>query len=128
MNIRYDVATEKTMEEAIESLKDSLKGRGFGVLWEMDFKSTLAGKGLDLDAMVHVLEVCSPPKAKEVLEIDPAAGLFLPCKMAVYEKEGRVFYGLINPTTLVDSMENEQLSAIGREIESILKAAMEAAK
>ncbi len=128
MEIRYDVMTSKDMTKAIDALKEALKERDFGVLWEMDFKSTLEGKGLDLHARVHMLEVCNPLKAKEVLEIDPAAGLFLPCKMVVYEKKGEVYFGLISPTTLVETMGSEKLSAIGRDIEAVLHAAMKEAK
>ena len=46
MNINYKVKTEKTFPEALESIKASLSERGFGVLWELNFKEKLQEKGL----------------------------------------------------------------------------------
>jgi len=128
MNIQHKVKTEKSYEEALEALKKSLKERSFGVLWEMDFEETLKSKGLDFQGNFKVLEVCNPKQAKDILETNMEAGLFLPCKMAVYEDKGTVFLGLLRPTELMKAFDDGKLSEIASNIEKDLMAAMEDAK
>ncbi|MCI3028300.1 DUF302 domain-containing protein [Desemzia sp. C1] len=55
-------------------------------------------------------------------------GYFLPCKVAVYEKEDDVYIGLLNPTVLIESLKDDHLTMIAREVESTLKEVVDAAK
>ncbi|WP_422484592.1 DUF302 domain-containing protein [Gudongella sp. DL1XJH-153] len=128
MNIHYTVTTEKSFEEALNALKKSLKERSFGVLWELDFEETLKGKGLDFEGNMKILEVCNPKQAKEILEINMESGIFLPCKMAVYEDKGSVIIGLIKPSELMNVFDDSKLSEIALTIEEGLMAAMDQAK
>lgn len=128
MNMLYEVKTEKSFEVAREDLKKSLGARSFGVLWEMNFKDKLHEKGLEFEDDFQVMEVCNPPKAKKVLDKYREAGYMLPCKMAVYTKEGQVFMGMMKPTALIGVMEKEDLSDVAEEVEAILKEALNEAR
>lgn len=55
-------------------------------------------------------------------------GYFLPCKVAVYEKEDDVYIGLLNPTVLIELLKDDHLIMIAREVESTLKEVVDAAK
>ena len=125
MDINYKIKTEKGYAEALEALKSNLKERSFGILWELDFEETLKSKGVDFEGNIKVLEVCNPKRAKEILDINMSAGLFLPCKMAVYEDKGEVFIGLAKPNALMEVFEDDKLSEIAASIENELIAAME---
>ena len=127
MSMTYEVRTDKAFEKAVEDLKTALGERGFGVLWEMNFKDKLTEKGLDFSKNFKVMEVCNPPKAKVVLDHHLEAGYMLPCKMVIFEKEDGVRLGMIKPTKLQDIMEGIDLWEVAQEVEDILKAAMEAA-
>jgi uncharacterized protein (DUF302 family) len=85
----YTVISGKTIEGAIKSLEDSLKEEKFGVLWMFDIKEKLQEKGLDFSKEFKVLEVCNPVEAQRILSENEMAGYFLPCKMVVYEYEGK---------------------------------------
>lgn len=127
MDIIYEKATKQNFESAIKKLKESLATVGFGVLWEMNFKETLQAKGQDFDKNFVILEVCNPAKAKLVLDQMLEAGYMLPCKMAVYEKEGEVRIGMIKTQTLVGLMGNDDLIDVANEVGETLKAAIDAA-
>ena len=45
----YTVETSKSIDEAIESLQESLKEEKFGVLWTIDIKEKLQDKGLEFN-------------------------------------------------------------------------------
>ena len=124
MEIRYEKSTPKTFGEAIESIKNELKERKFGVLWELNFKEKLAEHNLNFPNNFKILEVCNPQKANEVLSKHIEAGYFLPCKMVVYEKDGNVFIGTVRPEMLIGMMGFEDLGDVAKEVEQILTEAL----
>ncbi len=129
MNMIYKKKTDKTFEEALESLKLNLSEVAFGVLWQLDFKDKLREKGLVFDDHFMILEVCNPIKAQHVLTEQIEMGFFLPCKVAVYESHGETFIGMPKPTALMaTAMEgNTALQAMAEEVELILKQAIDRA-
>lgn len=128
MNIKYEVKSEKSFDEAVESLKKSLSENKFGVLYELNFKDKLKEKGLEFDSNFKILEVCNPVQAQEVLNRNIEIGYFLPCKMVVYEKEGSVYIGMIKPTELIQIIgSEEEIIATAKDIENVLKKSIDAA-
>ncbi|WP_053218705.1 DUF302 domain-containing protein [Virgibacillus senegalensis] len=118
----YTVETNKSMEEAVESLEASLKYEQFGVLWQFDIKSKLQEKGLDFHQPYLVLEVCNPKEAQRVLTQNQMVGYFLPCKIVVYEDqdEGKVKIGLPRPTALIEMVNDNSLKEFAAGIEKRL--------
>lgn len=128
MDMNYQVTTDKSFTEAIESLKISLSNHNFGVLNELNFQDTLKAKGVDFDQEFHLLEVCNPHKAKEVLNQELEMGFFLPCKVAVYKKSGQTYIGMPLPTKLMGMVGNVALLEVAQEVEDVLVASIEEAK
>lgn len=112
----FTLSTEKSMEEAVNSLEASLKEEQFGVLWTFDIKDKLQEKGLEFDKEFKVLEVCNPKEAQRVLNENTMAGYFLPCKMVVYEDGGQTKIGMPRPTSLIAMLNDEKMKdfEIGR--------------
>lgn len=128
MKMNYEVKTDKSFEITVEDLKKNLSNNGFGVLWELNFKDKLKEKKLDFDKNFKVLEVCDPKQAKDILEKNIEAGYFLPCKMVVYEDNNSVFMGMTKPTSLIEMLDDNELSSIAKELEEKLISAMDGAK
>lgn len=113
----YTVEVDKSLDEAAAALEASLKNEKFGVLWSLNMKETLAGKGVELDGDYLILEVCNPHEAKKVLEKSPLVSYFLPCKIVVYKENGTTKVGLPRPTELIKLVEDEELQTIASDIE-----------
>ncbi|ORX23307.1 hypothetical protein BVF91_07185 [Thermoanaerobacterium sp. PSU-2] len=111
--------------EAVEKVKEALKGVGFGILVEIDMKDTIKKK-IGKDMMNYViLGACNPTYAYEVLNIDPEVGLLLPCNVIVYEKsDGSVVVSAIDPLKALPS-NDEKLSKIAEEVADKLKKAID---
>lgn len=126
MNIFYEKSTDKSLNEAIESLKGNLKENSFGVLWELNFKETLEGKGLDFENDFVVLEVCNPKQAKEVLEKNIHIGYVLPCKMVVRDDGDKRYIGMTSPEELIGLFDEPELDEVAKKVAEALKTAIEA--
>jgi len=124
----YTVATDKNIEEAIQSLEESLKEEKFGVLWKFDIKEKLQEKGLEFNKKFQVLEVCNPHEAQRVLNENEMAGYFLPCKIVVYEDTGQTKIGIPKPTALISLLNDEKMKQFAKDIEDRLITCIDKSK
>lgn len=128
MNILYDVVTVKSFDQAVADLKASLAAVSFGVLWELNLRDKLHEKGLEFADNIQILEVCNPKQAKRALETQIEVGAFLPCKIVVFEKDGKVHLGLPRPSALIGLIDNAGLTDVATEVEAALQSAIDNAK
>lgn len=122
--IKYELSTDKSFDEAVASITKILEEQKFGVLWKLNFKDKLKEKGIDFENNFMILEVCNPHKAKEVLTSHIDVGYFLPCKLAVYEEKGNVKIGMMNPETLIGMLGYEDLNNTAKEVQDIMVTAI----
>lgn len=116
----YTVTTDHNVEEAIQSLEESLKAEKFGVLWKFDIKEKFQQNGLDFEKEFKVLEVCNPQEAYRVLNENEMAGYFLPCKIVVYEDHEQTKIGLPKPSALISLLKDEKMQELAKDIEDRL--------
>jgi uncharacterized protein (DUF302 family) len=115
-----------TFNEAIQKVTELLKVEGFGVLTEIDIKSTLKQK-LDVDFHNYkILGACNPTFAYKALLAEDKIGTMLPCNVIVQEKvEGKVEVSVVNPPASMKAIENDKLQDIATEIQDKLKKVIE---
>lgn len=129
MEFHYTVITNKTIDEAISSIEQNLKENKFGILWQLDLTTTLQKKGVNsYTSPYRILEVCNPVEAARVLGYNPLVGYFLPCKITVYESEGKTYIGLPKPTAMIGLLNDPELKSIAENIEEILIDVLEKSK
>lgn len=119
------VKTDQTVEAVVDKLKMTLKEEEFGVLWDFNLSETLEEKGQAIDGDYRILEVCNPKEAKKVITAHREGGYFLPCKLAVFTKDGATHVGMPKPTKLIDLIEDESLQAVTRDVETRLTRAID---
>jgi len=118
----FSAILDTSYEDAISKVTDALKEEGFGVLTEIDVKSTLKKK-LDVDFRKYViLGACNPPYAHRTLQADLDVGLLLPCNVIVYEtKEKKAYVSALNPVSALEVIKSEELRKIAGEVSEKLK-------
>lgn len=99
--MRYIVTTDKSVEEATAAVEKATKENKFGVLHIHDIQATLKKKGIDFPNGCRVLEICNPQYAAKVLTVDMDLNLLLPCRISVYQKDGKTHIGMVRPTALL---------------------------
>lgn len=107
----------------------ALKEEGFGVLTEIDVKSTLKTK-LDVDFRPYkILGACNPPLAHQVLLESPEAGMLLPCNVTLSEVEpGVIEVNMLDPLVIVEVLGNPNLAPIAEDAASRLRRTAESLK
>ena len=118
----FSAILDTSYEDAVSRVTDALKEEGFGVLTEIDVKSTLKKK-LDVDFRKYViLGACNPPYAHRTLRADLDVGLLLPCNVIVYETDDKKAYvSALNPVSALEVIKSEELIKIAREVSEKLK-------
>ena len=128
-NTNYGISkvVSYSYEEALERVVEELKNEGFGVLTEIDVKSTLKKK-LDVDFRPYkILGACNPPLAYQALRAEEQLGLMLPCNVIVFvNEEGETVVSAIDPMASMQAVENESLAEIAGAVENKLKKVVEA--
>lgn len=115
-------------EDAVEKITANLKDQGFGILTEIDVKTTLKTK-IDKDFTKYIiLGACNPNLAFRALSSEIDIGLLLPCNVNVYEdpKTGGTVVSAIDPQVLVEVTGREEMKPIAEEVSAKLTAALDA--
>lgn len=121
MNYGYTKQVALSFTDTVRKTKEELAKEGFGILTEIDVKATLKKKlGADWDNYM-ILGACNPALSYRALQAEKEIGLLLPCNVIVYEDRGSVFVSVILPTAAMQMVDNEDITAIGREVESKLR-------
>ena len=127
--MKFIVDSSKTVEQATADLEAAVKRNGFGVLHVYDLKQTLAEKGAPIDSECRILEVCNPGKAREVLTADMSMNMALPCRVSVYEQDGKTKIGLLSPKAMLAMLsDSAPLAAVADEVETKIRTMMDEAK
>ena len=125
----YTVDTEKSFDQAVTDLQETVANNKFGVLHIHDIAGTLRSKGIDFDKQCKVFEVCNPGHAANVLAIDMRLNMALPCRISVYTEEGKTKIGFIKPAPMLEALSDEpSLLAIAQEVEQTMTKIVDDAK
>lgn len=116
-----------TIDEVGERLEAAVKAHRFGVIGMIDLKATMAKKGVEFACPCRIYEVCNPHKAKEVLESDMCISTALPCRISLYEEDGRVKLASILPSAMLGMFGADQLDAVAAEVEEAIRGIVDEA-
>jgi uncharacterized protein (DUF302 family) len=114
-------------DDVVPRVTELLAGEGFGVLTEIDVKSTLKKK-IDVDFKRYViLGACNPPLAHQALSMEPDIGVLLPCNVCVSEIDGggtRV--AAMNPAAAFTLIGNPEISSVADDVRGRLQRVVDA--
>ncbi len=117
-----------TVDQADARVREELKKEGFGVLTEIDVKSTLKQK-LDVDFRPYrILGACNPPLAHRAMSEEADIGLLLPCNVVVYagDEEGTAVVAILDPVKQLGVSGRADLDPLAEEVRARMKRVLDA--
>ena len=118
---RLDVPFDTAVTHVIEGLKRE----GFGILTEIDVKSTLKNKLVENFRPYRILGACNPPLAFRALQLEDKIGTMLPCNVIVQEHHDGVEVSAVDPVASMQAIENTGLADVAKEVQAKLKKVIE---
>ncbi|MDY6871977.1 MAG: DUF302 domain-containing protein [Actinomycetota bacterium] len=129
MSVALSTNLKTNFDDAVARTREALSEQGFGVLTEIDVKSTLKAK-LDEDMENYlILGACNPPLAHRAIGVDRQIGLLLPCNVVVRsdpDDPQTTLVEAMNPQLLVDVTGDPQMQPIAEDVTKRLQAAIDA--
>ncbi len=118
-------SVDRPFDEVVAEVREALAAQGFGVLTEIDVKTTLKNK-IDVDVEDQIiLGACSPHHAHRALQADPSIGLLLPCNVVVRSDGKTTRVEAINPQMMVELSDADGMKAVADEVSTKLQAALD---
>lgn len=130
MSYAHTITVALPYEEAVRRTREALLGQGFGVLSEIDVRSTFETKlgeesGQALGDYL-ILGACNPALAQRALTAEPDMGLLLPCNVVI--RRGRdadaTVIQTIDPQTMVRLSDTPAIASVAAEADDRLRAAL----
>lgn len=101
----YKIISTLSKAEISGRLDTEAKKYGFGVLGLYDFKKILKEKKFPIQKDITVFELCNPKAAQKALEYDAEISVYLPCRVSVYEENGKTVVATIHIEDIINSIE-----------------------
>lgn len=113
-------------DAAVEKVVAALKEEDFGVLTDIDVRSTMKQKlGADF-RNYRILGACNPALAHEALQAEDKIGTMLPCNVIVQEAgDHRFEVAAVDPVASMQAVGNEGLGGIAQTVQQKLKAVVD---
>lgn len=128
----FDYGMKKTVpfeiDEADARVRDALKAEGFGVLTEIDVRSTLDAKlGVDFRPY-RILGACNPQLAHRALTAEIDIGLLLPCNIVVYagDAPGETVVAVLDPEVQLAVAGRTDIEPLAHEVRERMDRVLEA--
>jgi len=112
-------------DTAVTHVIEGLKREGFGILTEIDVKSTLKNKLGEDFRPYRILGACNPPLAFRALQLEDKIGTMLPCNVIVQEHNDGVEVSAVDPVASMQAIENTGLADVAKEVRAKLKKVIE---
>jgi uncharacterized protein (DUF302 family) len=125
--ISTNIRLKTDFETAVSRVTEALKTEGFGVLTEIDVKTTLKNK-LDVEFRPYkILGACNPSLAYRALQAAPEVGLLLPCNVTVSQIDPEtVEIAFIDPIAMLTMVKHPELENIAHELRMKLERVAQA--
>jgi uncharacterized protein (DUF302 family) len=112
-------------DAAIEKVTAALKEEGFGILTDIDVRSTLKTKLGIAWRPYRILGACNPQLAHRALQAEDKIGVMLPCNVILQElDDGEIEVAAIDPTASMERVGKSALSELAETVRNKLSAAL----
>ncbi len=127
MNPAYVTESSRGFDDLVDDVQKKVAENGFKVLYVHDVRKTLNDKGFTFPGY-KIIELCNAKLAHAVLQADRNIGLMMPCKINVYERDGKRYLAGMLPTLISEFFPNVSPGDAPEEVEKVIKKIIDEVK
>ena len=117
--------TDADFEQVDQRTRSALAEQGFGVLTEIDVKSTMKKK-LDVSMDDYrILGACNPKMAYQAIGLEPTVGAMLPCNFVLRRVDDGIQVSAIDPVASMQAIDNDELKSLAGQVRGMLVEVVE---
>ncbi len=105
---------QSDLEDVMSAFLMHIRREGYVVTADVNVKSILKN-ALNQDFKdYHILEICKPMAAREIIGSDDLNGLFVPCKMIVYQDGNTTKMRALRISKITEHFHNEATAIVSK--------------
>ncbi len=127
MEYGYQRIVSKLFDQVDSEIRELLMKEGFGIITEINIKSTFKEK-LDIDYnRFKILGACNPILAEKALNLQSEVAMLMPCNLVFWENiDSSVTISVINAEKQLNVTKNRDLIILGQDVDRMLRNAVDA--
>ena len=119
------VSSDQPIEKIAQHVPAACEQSKFALLQTYNYHEIVESKGFPIERKVFIYEVCQAKVAAMMLTSNPEFSIFMPCKIALYERDGQTIISTMNMEIVLGAVqENEELYNNATSLFSSLKSLM----
>lgn len=112
-------------ETTLQNIKKSIAGRNFRLIRVQEFTDGFSH--VNNGERNTIVYFCNFDLVNQAIKIDSRIGQFLPCRITVHEKNGKVYLMALNPVPIGELLGHEKLKKICVEVTAMYRTLLEEA-
>lgn len=127
MELAYTMKSHRKFDETVAKIQEITTTKGFRILHIHDVRATLQEKDFERGPF-KIIEICNARFAHQALSITEDVGLFMPCKINVYTKDGETIISAMRPALISEFFAEPHLKKLADEVDSTVRSIIDEAR
>ena len=124
--IIYKIISNQPIDAISERVSEACEKNQFALLQTYVYHEILERKGFPIERKVFVYEICQAKTASVMLTDFPHFSIFMPCKLAIYEDNGKTIISTMNMEIMLNAIGlNQELYKEATTLFNTLKSVMD---
>lgn len=119
--MNYTAQLNITFDQALKDIEKAVEKFAFRIQHIHNVSEILNEKGFQIERY-SIIEICNPKFAYEVLSKNKNYGSLMPCRILLYEKEGKLFVSAPNPADMAEKLGMNEIKDIAQQVQEIIKS------
>lgn len=121
------IISNRSIEDITKNVNKECENHKFALLQTYIYHEIVESKGFPIKRKVFIYEVCQAKTASIMLTHNPEFSIFMPCKLAIYENEGKTIISTMNMEIMLKAVESkpalyEEATEIFNTIKSLMNS------
>ncbi len=104
----YKITSNQPIEEISKEVPEACEKHKFALLTTYNYHEIVESKGFPIKRKVWIYEICQAKTAASMLTDFPHFSIFMPCKLAIYENDGKTVISTMNMEIMLNVVKANQ--------------------